>query len=500
MPPIDRLILKTPSDGRSSTLAVERLRGALAGRADAALLECSAAFGETSRYGLYAAFPRAVFEIVDGRWSLSEDWPGERPPADGDAWSALRHLLRQTHRPILEASAGAAPFQGGWIGYLGYDLAPLVERVPRRHPRAGVLPDARLSYYDAFVLVDLVDGTETLETTDAFGEGEAARRRRRDQLAELLVDAVEPPHVAGPLVSRPPTSDFAPEDYEKAVERILEYLRAGDIFQANFTHRFSAPFLGGVTELVRRSAARNPAPFAAVLGGPTWAVVSSSPERFLLVEPDGRVETRPIKGTRPRGRTPFHDLSLAWALTSDPKDMAELTMIVDLERNDLGRVASYGSVKVLRHAAIESFASVHHLVSTVEAKLRPDCDLVDLLKASFPGGSITGAPKIRAMEIIDELERCRRGVYTGGVGYVSDHGRADFNIAIRTLVVEGLPASGRDVPLPPEAGAVVHYHVGGGIVVDSDPRAEYRETLAKGARMRDVLLGTMEDGAGGGPS
>ncbi|MBY0396444.1 MAG: anthranilate synthase component I family protein, partial [Thermoleophilia bacterium] len=216
-----------------------------------------------------------------------------------------------------------------------------------------------------------------------------------------------------------------------------------------------------------------PAPFAAYLAWEDRAVVSASPEWFYQTRGD-RIVTRPIKGTRPRGATPDEDARLAAELAASPKDRAELTMIVDLERNDLGRVSRYGTVTVTEALTVESFAQVHHLVATVEGRLRPGVGPVDVVRAVFPGGSITGAPKIRAMEIIDELEPNRRGVYTGAIGYFGRGGISAFNIAIRTMVVEG---------------GTARYQVGGGIVADSDPLAEYHETLHKGRGLREVLGG-----------
>lgn len=435
---------------------------------DAAVLESGQGFGSIGHFSIYAVRPRAVFEVVGERWSLSGDWPGERPKDSVAPFRALRFLVGQT--------AGnpdrSLPFAGGWIGYLGYDLAPLLERLPRRQPREGTLPDLSLGYYDAFAIRDVLRGTTSFHAVDPFKEGSARRRARLDAFRSILEPAPSEPTM-GPLVPGLPESNFAADDYCAAVDRALEYIRAGDVFQVNLAQRFSAPFHGRPEELFRRCLVRSPAPFSALLRRGSWSVVSTSPERFLRLDPSRRVETRPIKGTRPRGRDAVCDLFLKEELASSAKDRAELTMIVDLERNDLGKVCDFGTVRVSRHAAIESYSNVHHLVSTVEGRLHGRFGPVDLVRATFPGGSITGAPKIRAMQIIDELERCRRGVYTGAIGYFSDNGRMDWNVAIRTLVVDG---------------GVVFYHVGGGIVVDSDPLAEYRETLAKGSRLREILL------------
>ena len=255
------------------------------------------------------------------------------------------------------------------------------------------------------------------------------------------------------------------------MRRVLEYIAAGDVFQVNLSQRFTAQGRHDPLDLYLRLKEESPAPFAAFLQWKDLAVVSASPESFYQTRGDILV-TRPIKGTRPRGTDPDDDDRLAAELLASPKDRAELTMIVDLERNDLGRVCEYGSVVVRDPLTIESFAQVHHLVATVEGRLRQDAGPVDVIRALFPGGSITGAPKIRAMEIIDELEPNRRSLYTGAIGYLSQGGSSGFNIAIRTILVEGDRAS---------------FQVGGGIVADSDPEAEYEETLAKGKGMLAVL-------------
>jgi para-aminobenzoate synthetase component 1 len=446
------------------------LRAAVAQQADCALLESAPGFDDLGRWSILAAYPRAIFQVRDARWSLSSDWPGARPQSSLSPLKALRHLTQQT----MTNEPEQAPFAGGWIGFWGYDLAPLLERLPRRLPRQGTIPDMHLAYYDTFAVFDQRNRDLNIVAVDRFREG---KRKLQERVRRFLALAAEGPRVedaGGPLVSNAPTSQFTPDEYCWTVKRILEYIRAGDIFQANLSHRFSAPFASRAEILYSRSQELSPAPFGALLRHADWSIVSTSPERFVQMNPSRRVETRPIKGTRPRGRDTIHDLLLRAELGASEKDRAELTMIVDLERNDLGRVCNYGSIRVAGHAQVESFSNVHHLVSTVTGQLHPDRDRIDLLRAMFPGGSITGAPKIRAMEIIDELERCRRGVYTGAIGYISDDGHLDFNIAIRTLVVDE---------------GTVHYQVGGGIVADSDPLAEYRETLAKGKRMRDILLG-----------
>jgi para-aminobenzoate synthetase component 1 len=275
-------------------------------------------------------------------------------------------------------------------------------------------------------------------------------------------------------------SSFDRESYLNTVRRVLEYIAAGDVFQVNLSQRFSSRGKLQPLDVYLRLRNHSPAPFSAFLRSRDLAVISASPEWFYQTRGD-RIVTRPIKGTRPRGPSPQEDARLAAELAASAKDRAELTMIVDLERNDLGRVCRYGSVVVKDALQVESFAQVHHLVATVEGLLRPDVGPVDIVQAMFPGGSITGAPKIRAMEIIDELEPNRRSLYTGAIGYLSRGGSSAFNIAIRTIVIEGGLAS---------------YQVGGGIVADSDPESEYEETLAKGRALRAVLE---EQGGAGAP-
>jgi para-aminobenzoate synthetase component 1 len=266
-------------------------------------------------------------------------------------------------------------------------------------------------------------------------------------------------------------SNFDQVSYLECVRRALEYIAAGDVFQINLSQRFTAHGTIEPLDLFLRLAAASPAPFSAFMSWRDLAVVSASPELFYQTK--GRsVVTRPIKGTRPRSDDAAVDQSLAAELTRSAKDRAELTMIVDLERNDLGRVCRYGTVRVIDPLAVESFAQVHHLVATVEGRLRGEIGPVDVIRAVFPGGSVTGAPKIRAMEIIDELEPTRRSLYTGAIGYLGRGGAGGFNIAIRTMTVEGNRVS---------------YQVGGGIVADSHPQGEYEETLHKGRGLRAVI-------------
>jgi para-aminobenzoate synthetase component 1 len=273
-------------------------------------------------------------------------------------------------------------------------------------------------------------------------------------------------------------SNFTREEYLQAVRRVREYIRQGDVYQVNLSQRFSFPFTGEAYRLFLRLFALNPAPFYAYLNCRDFIILSTSMERFLYRRED-YLETRPIKGTRPRGKTPAEDAALGRELAASLKDDAELSMIVDLLRNDLGKVCEARSVKVKEHKRLEAYQNVWHLVSIVTGRVRAGCSQVDLLRATFPGGSITGCPKIRAMEIIDELEPHVRHVYTGAIGYLGLNRNLDLNVAIRTAVIS------RDT---------ARFSVGGGVVYDSDPAAEYEETIHKGRTLFGVIGGGDSDG------
>ncbi len=397
-------------------------------------LDSALVHGRLGRRSFWGAEPAVVLRSA-GRRVEVERARGTTERFAGDPFEVLRALLRERGH----MAGGAA------VGYLGYGLKRHIERLPDTAIDDLMTPECLLAFYDQ---VHPFDPRPLCPPPAAFGP---------------------PPQFDGLR------STFTRDAYEEAVRRALAYVRAGDIYQVNLSQRFQAPCPGDPFQAYLSLRAQSPAPFAAYLRYPGFAVLSSSPERFLRYESRNRlIETRPIKGTRPRGADPETDRALAKALTASEKDRAENVMIVDLERNDLGRVADAGSVAVTGLFELETYATVHHLTSTVQARLRDGRDIVDLLTAMFPGGSITGAPKIRAMEIIDELEPVARGVYTGSIGYIGFDGETDLNIAIRTMVVKD---------------GVASFHVGGGIVADSDPRSEYEETLHKGAAMARVLIG-----------
>ena len=362
---------------------------------------------------------------------------------------------------------GVPPFAGGAVGYFGYDLARRLEQLPAQARDAERIPEMAVGIYDWALVVDHLERRAWLA-----GQG-------RDPETDIRWDALVRRFSAPPAErKRAPfridsaiTSNMTREAYASAFARIKRYIGEGDCYQVNLAQRFSAQAGGDAWLAYQALRVINPAPFSAFLSTPYAQVLSASPERFLRVE-NGRVETKPIKGTRPRAGHPRLDAELAERLRASEKDRAENVMIVDLLRNDLSKNCRLGSVKVPRLFDVESYPTVHHLVSTVTGELAPGRDAIDLLRGCFPGGSITGAPKRRAMQIIEELEPHRRGVYCGAIGYIGYDGDMDMNIAIRTLVM---------------SRGEIRFWAGGGIVADSTMEDEYQETFDKAAAMLKLL-------------
>ncbi|WP_119304235.1 aminodeoxychorismate synthase component I [Dongia deserti] len=431
-----------------------------------------------------ALFDSALKDERLGRYSFLGIDPFARVEADragvrlngaeigSDPFAVIGELFERysvEHRPDLP------PFQTGLAGYFGYGLRHHVEQVPA-HGRSDITwPDLMLGLYDLVLAVDHVEGRAWLLASGYPETSPAARHERAEARIgwareRLRRTSHTSPAASWAIAAKP---DLAPAEFKQAVRRTIDYIEAGDIYQANITQRFRARLPSGFDRLSLYQAlrTRNPATFSAYLDFGATGILSSSPERFLKVS-DRRVETRPIKGTRPRGRGPAEDKALAAELLASAKDRAENLMIVDLLRNDISRVCRIGSVKVPTLFGLESYATVHHLVSVVTGELAEGRSAADLLRACFPGGSVTGAPKIRAMEIIAELEPTSRGPYCGSIGYLSADGGMDSNIVIRTYCIQG-----QDLTL----------QVGGGIVADSDPQAEYEESLAKAKALIEVL-------------
>lgn len=430
------------------------------------LLESGLDLGGLGRFSLLGSDP---FLIVRTR--------GEA----GDPFETLRRLL---NRFRVDGKGKPAPLVGGAVGFFAYDLGRRIERLPARALDDLGVPDLVFGFYDRVVAVDHVGRrlyvlSTGLPETDPARAGTRARFRAEELINRLrsLERAPSEPRAPVPLASPLGlTANFTEAEYCEAIRRAKAHIAAGDIYQVNLSQRFSADLPISPFDLYRRLRRATPAPFAGFLNFDDVVIVSASPERFLRLS-GRRVETRPMKGTRPRGKMPAEDRALGEELLASEKEKAELVMIVDVARNDLGRVCEVGSVEVPALRALEPHPTVWQTTATVVGRLAEDRDGLDLVKACFPGGSVTGAPKIRAMEIIEELEPHRRGVYTGALGYLGFDGDLDLGMVIRTFVLRG----GR-----------AFFHVGGGIVADSEPAAEYEETLVKAKALLESL------GAGGG--
>ena len=444
------------------------------GRDDAFLFE-SVQGGETrGRYSIVGLKPDLIWRCRDGKAEINRNARADSkhfvPDAKADKpLLALRALLSETR---LELPEGVPPMAVGLFGYLGYDIVRLIERLPAPPPDTLNLPDAILirptvtaifdNVRDEILVVTPVWPVSGLDARAAYAR---ACERLNDAISDLERQAPAPP--AAPI-DLPDVSaidsNMSRDEYLTIVERAKEYIRAGDIFQVVPSQRFRRPFTLPPFALYRSLRRLNPSPFLYYLAFPGFAIVGSSPEILVRLR-DGIVTIRPIAGTRPRGNTPDRDAALAEELMSDPKERAEHLMLLDLGRNDVGRVASTGEVKVTDSFFIERYSHVMHLVSNVEGKIRPGLDAVDALAAGLPAGTLSGAPKIRAMEIIDEFEKEKRGaVYAGAVGYFGADGSMDTCIVLRTALVKD---------------GVMYVQAGGGVVADSVPEAEYEETVNK---------------------
>jgi para-aminobenzoate synthetase component I len=497
------------------------------GEAPGLVLLRSGLFGSAPvRYSFVTAQPFLIFRSYGSRCELLSD--GTCHTQFGNPWHLLDSLMSRCE--LLDQTDLPFPL-GGCFGYWGYDLKNFVEpKLPRRAVNDLELPDCHVGFYDSLVVFDHHLGTSWIVSTGLAEDGSRSEARARDRLEfwrerlERDADVSKPGSGTGSvgaqdrdlpavesgrglpqsktlrglrgLVGRDSVLDCASPlalsetnasacggnpasvrsnlsraDFLDRVRRAQDYIRAGDIYQVNLAQRLTSAASASAWELFLGLSGVSPAPFAAYLDCGDFQIVSSSPEQFLRLS-GSHIQTRPIKGTRPRSSDPARDAQLSYELQTSPKEMAELVMITDLLRNDLGKVCEFGSVQVAELARLERYPQVQHLVSTVEGRLRPDTTHFSAFASCFPGGSITGAPKFRAMEIIDELEPVARGPYTGALGYLGFNRESQLGIIIRTAIC---------------AGDAVHFHVGAGIVADSVPAAEYEETLAKARGFLDAL-------------
>jgi len=421
-------------------------------------------YEKLGKYSFIGFDPFIVFKSKNNDIEIIQN--GETERLKGNPFSELKELLAKYDMNYKSE----IPFVGGAVGYFGYDLCHHVEKLQRTAVDDVNIPDSFLGFYDGVIIIDHRDNKVFVASIGIKDE------------ARIVVDSIVEKIEAGEDKridieinyeenKKNFKSNFTKEGYIEALGRLKNYIKEGDIYQANLTQRFECTLDVSPYELYGKLRTINPAPFSSFIDFGDGHIVSSSPERFIKIT-DRVIETRPIKGTRPRGKTPEEDKKNREELLSSEKDKAELLMIVDLERNDLGRVSKTGTVKVTELFQLEEYATVYHLVSTVIGEIKDDHEIIDVVTATFPGGSITGAPKIRAMEIIDELEPTQRNIYTGSIGYIGFNGDTDLNIVIRTIVCKDNKA---------------YFQVGGGIVWDSDPEMEFEETLHKAKALMEAL-------------
>ncbi len=446
------------------------------------LLESLVGGERWARYTFIGTEPREAWRYREGQveqWTAGRGWSDKGQTAD-----PLEHLATQlrSQRPVV--APGLPRFVGGAVGYLGYDVVRSIEKLPAPPADDLHIPEAMFIIADSVVIIDNAFARAIL-VTNTFVEGGATRKtlqhafdRATSRNAELLGRLREPQHLEplslGEPTDLPSQTQYSRSRFEAGVERIREYIRAGDAFQVVLSRREDVPCAAPPFDVYRCLRMLNPAPYLYFLTLDDLALVGSSPEVLVRVE-DRDVTVRPIAGTRPRGATDADDVELTDELLTDPKELAEHTMLVDLGRNDIGRVCEFGSVRVTEDKAIERYSHVQHIVSQVDGRLRQDVDAVDALRACFPAGTVSGAPKVRAMEIIDELEPTRRGPYAGAVGYLGWGATSmDLAITIRTALLKN---------------GTAHIQAGGGIVADSVPAREFEETQSKaGAVLRAIQV------------
>ncbi len=434
-----------------------------------------------SRYSFAGANPFVLIKAQNNKVEVTKG-SVHRITTD-DIFSVINTTLNEfkvTETNLKSAPVKHIPFQGGAVGYLGYELKNQLEQLPKKHDAEINIPDAILGLYDTIFAYD-----HKINKGYVFASGLPEKDNRMKKLLakkrmKQFLGIINQP--SRPLLAKGGRegfikSNFTKDGYMNAIKRVQRYIASGDIYQANISQRLAVGFHEDPLAFYSRLRKINPARFGAFFNYGDFQIMSNSPERLLNVN-NGIAETSPIKGTRPRGKNPQTDAAFINELKMSGKELSEHIMIVDLERNDLGKICDYGSIKVRPLQKVYTYATLHHMVSTVKGKIRDNTGRADCIKALFPGGSVTGAPKIRAMEIIDEIEPTPRGIYTGAIGYIDFCGNMDLSMAIRTAVL-------KDKSL--------YLNVGGGIVADSNPEAEYEETMLKA---KAFLIAMKETGGG----
>ena len=426
-------------------------------------LDSASNTSQMGRYSYLTANPFLIVKSTAQNVSIIKN--GKEEKLVGNPWDILDNLISEYSYKTVNSSF---PFEGGAIGYWTYDLGRMVEALPDIADKKYQYPEMAVGFYDWVIIQDHALNSITLVTSDTHPG--MTPQDRKEWVFEIIHNKHEVLFETQNS-ERTLECNFSIDEYKDSVVDVKNYLKEGDIYQANISQRFSIPFDGDSWELYLKLRQTNPGSFSAYISTPDLTILSSSPELFLSLNAS-EIKTRPIKGTKPRGINLEEDQKLANELENSIKDQAENVMIVDLMRNDLGKVSSIGSVKVTELFELEKHPTVWHLVSTIDSTLSPRYGPVDLLRQCFPGGSITGAPKIIAMEIIEEIEPDRRGVYCGSIGYIGFNGNMSTNIAIRTMTLED---------------NMIVFHSGGGIVSDSDPMSEYDETIDKARGLLNAL-------------
>ena len=439
-----------------TTTPVAVMRKLLASGAESFLLESVEGGRNVARYSFLGTAPSARITFRDARVFVERNGVCETREEN-----PLDVVSRMVIRPGLRRDEGDPPFSGGAVGYLSYDAVRLFEKIPARHPRESKMPDGLFLVFDSTIAFDHAKGVMVLQTLED-GEAGASAENRLDSL-ERAVDGAAPPDRRDPAVVADFVERTSRDGFLRSVDVAKERIAAGDIYQIQISRRWAGTLPTDPFEVYRALRRINPSPYQFFLRTREADILGASPEMLVRVR-GGEIETRPIAGTYPRGATPAQDGELEERFLSDPKEKAEHIMLVDLARNDLGRVCETGSVRVPEFFQVEKYSHVQHLVSSVTGRLRANVTALEALAASFPAGTLTGAPKIRAMELIDELETCRRGIYGGAIGYLDASGDLDSAIAIRTMVVEDGEA---------------RIQAAAGIVADSVPEREARETEIK---------------------